>query len=350
MGSRPNLANLAIHLRSFLHVEFDLFSELIAATGILAAREDSEQSLPRASKLEQEPFEIGIDLGRTRVALLDVANPSLSLLPSTDLARRARAVGTSLGPELVDHFPGPVAGKTLLLVAHRWCQSLATNGGRNVAGECFVQVTNQDPKPMTDPTALFNWEERYRNGSVEAMPWYWPSLDRDLAAALARYGISSGSVLDQGTGAGTQAIALAERGFSVTGTDVAAAAIEYAARNAKARGVDVTFVEDSVLATKIRGPFDVIFDRGCLHVLAPADRPIYVETIRRLLAPEGWLFLKTFSHLQRGTGVPHRFTPDDIRRLFGTSQQFEVVEILDTDFEGQLATYPKALFAAIRPT
>ena len=222
--------------------------------------------------------------------------------------------------------------------------------GRNVAGECFAQMTNRTRQPMTDPPHCSTG--RSVTGTDPSRRCGGTGL-RSIAISQprsTRYGISSGRVLDQGTGPGTQAIALAERGFTVTGTDVAAAAIEYATRKAKARGVDVTFVEDSVLATKIRGPFDVIFDRGCFHVLAVADRPLYVETTRRLLAPGGWLFLKTFSHHQAGTGVPHRFSPDDIRRLFGTSQHFEVVEILDTDFEGQLATYPKALFAAIRPT
>ena len=201
---------------------------------------------------------------------------------------------------------------------------------------------------MTNPRGFPGWEERYRTATIETMPWYWPSLDRDLEAALERYRISSGRALDLGTGPGTQAIALAERGFTVTGTDLAAAAIDYAKRTAKARAVDVTFVEDDVLATKLTGPFDVIVDRGCFHVLAPADRPVYVEAMHRLLAPSRWLFLKTFSHHQPGNLGPYRFAPDDIRQLFDAGRRFEVVEILDTDFQGQLDPYPKALFAVIR--
>src|SRR5262249_3828942 len=153
----------------------------------------------------------------------------------------------------------------------------------------------------------------------ETMPWYWPSLDRDLDAALARHGIASGHALDLGTGPGTQAIALAERGFTVTGTDLAAAAIDHASRDAKKRGVDVTWIEDDILATQLPGPFDFIFDRGCFHVIDPAKRSSYVRTIQRLLAPSAWLFLKTFSHLQPGDFGPYRFRPEEIRQLFGAS-------------------------------
>jgi 2-polyprenyl-3-methyl-5-hydroxy-6-metoxy-1,4-benzoquinol methylase len=201
---------------------------------------------------------------------------------------------------------------------------------------------------MNDERVFPGWQERYRQGGVEAMPWYWPALDRDLEAALRRLGVASGRVLDLGTGPGTQAIALAERGFAVTGTDVAAAAIEYAARSANERKVKVTWTQDDILATRLTGPYDMIFDRGCFHVIHPASRGSYVRTIQRLLAPSGWLFLKTFSHLQPGDLGPYRFRPEEIRALFDADQGFEVVELFDSDFQGQLDPYPKALFAAIR--
>jgi SAM-dependent methyltransferase len=201
---------------------------------------------------------------------------------------------------------------------------------------------------MTEPRAFPDWEELYRTDAVEQLPWYSPKLDPDLEAALAQHGIDAGRVLDQGTGPATQAIALAERGLLVTAADVSAAAIAYGARQAKARRADVTFVQDDILATRLEGPFDAVFDRGCFHVLKPDDRPAYVRTLHRLLAPSGWLFLKTFSHRQPGEMGPYRFAPDDIRGLFGATSGFEVVEILDTVFQGQLDPLPKALFSSIQ--
>jgi SAM-dependent methyltransferase len=200
----------------------------------------------------------------------------------------------------------------------------------------------------TGPRGFPNWEELYRNDTVEKLPWYWPALDPDLDEALARHGVRSGRVLDLGTGPGTQAIALAERGFAVTATDISSAAIAYAARKAKERGVAVAFAQDDVLATRLHGPFEAIFDRGCFHVLAPEHRASYAAMVHQWLVPSGWLFLKTFSHEQPGTQGPHRFTPHDIRGLFTGERGFEVVEILDTIYQGQLDPFPRALFAVIR--
>ena len=193
-----------------------------------------------------------------------------------------------------------------------------------------------------------DWEALYRNGGVEQLPWYSPTLDPDLDAALARYGIRSGRVLDQGTGPGTQAIALAKLGFTVTATDVSLAAIAYASRKAQTELAQPAFVQDDILATRLTGPFDVVFDRGCFHILSPEQRPAYVQTMHRLLGPSGWLFLKTFSHLQPGDIGPYRFSPDQIRALFTETTGFDVRETLDTVFQGQLDPFPRALFSAIR--
>jgi cyclopropane fatty-acyl-phospholipid synthase-like methyltransferase len=56
----------------------------------------------------------------------------------------------------------------------------------------------------------------------------------------------------------------------------------------------IQFLVDDVLASRLDGNFDVIFDRGCFHVLEPEDRARYVETVSALLEPQGHLFLKCF--------------------------------------------------------
>jgi len=190
-----------------------------------------------------------------------------------------------------------------------------------------------------------SWEALYENDGVEQLPWF--HRDADFAAALARWKIPAGArVLDQGTGPGTQAVALAKRGYAVTATDIAPGALVYAERKAKEQGATVTWVRDDVLATKLTGPFDAIFDRGCFHVLPPEARAGYAASMQKLLAPGGFLFLKTFSHLQPGDQGPHRFEPDDIRAIF--AERFEVIDIVDSAFQGQRDPFPKALFSMLR--
>lgn len=197
------------------------------------------------------------------------------------------------------------------------------------------------------PRGFPSWEALYENDVVETLPWFHRELDADFAAALERWKIAPGArVLDQGTGPGTQAVALAQRGYAVTATDLAPAALAYAERKAKEQGASVQWVRDDVLATQLEGPFDAVFDRGCFHVLPPESRASYAASMQRLLVPGGFLFLKTFSHLQPGEQGPHRFRPEDLRAVF--AERFEVVDIVDTEFQGQLDPRPKALFATLR--
>ena len=145
-----------------------------------------------------------------------------------------------------------------------------------------------------------HWEAMYQERAVESMPWFNPELDDDLKQALDELGLRDGSALDLGTGPGTQAMHLARSGFDVTATDISGTAIRLAQGKAEAQGLAITWVQDDILDTHLTRQFDLMFDRGCFHVLAPERRQAYVSIVSRLLKPGGYLFLKCFSHLQPG--------------------------------------------------
>ncbi len=200
---------------------------------------------------------------------------------------------------------------------------------------------------MTTEQPVFpGWDERYQQQAVESMPWFYPELDDDLKQALDRLDLRSGSALDLGTGPGTQAIQLAQRGFDVTAADISDAAIRLARAKAEAQGLAITWQQDDILSTRLVGPFDLIFDRGCFHVLPPERRPEYVSTVAGLLKPGGSFFLKCFSQLQPGMQGPHRFTPEQIRSIFET--HFQVRSITETVYQGTLDPLPRALFCTMR--
>ena len=189
-----------------------------------------------------------------------------------------------------------------------------------------------------------DWQKLYASQPVETMPWYHPALDHDLDAALKAKNLSSGTFLDIGTGPGTQAALLAQRGFTVTGTDVADTAIA----KAGALSTEVRWMQDDILKTKLSEPFDFAFDRGCFHVLDPKDRPTYVATLKRLVKRGGAAFLKCFSADMPDTGLgPHRFSRKDIEDIFGVD--FEIESIHDSEYRGQLDPPPKALFIVLKP-
>jgi 2-polyprenyl-3-methyl-5-hydroxy-6-metoxy-1,4-benzoquinol methylase len=195
------------------------------------------------------------------------------------------------------------------------------------------------------PPGFPDWETLYGTHPADRLPWYHADLDPDLAAALRARGLAGGRALDLGTGPGTQAVALAALGFTVTGTDISPTALAGAAELAAARGVAVEFVRDDVLASRLVGPFDLVLDRGCFHVLDPGERPTYVDTVARLLVAGGLLFLKTFSVAQPGAEGPYRFTADELRDLFAA--RFDLRASTETIYQGPLDPPPRALFSVL---
>lgn len=190
------------------------------------------------------------------------------------------------------------------------------------------------------------WEDYYQKTPVSEMPWFHEDLDRDIERALAKHAIEPCRALDLGTGPGTQAVELAARGFHVTASDLSPSAIRAASGRAVAAGVRVDFRADDILESSLEGPFDLILDRGCFHVLPPKLRGAYVEQIARLTSPRGLVFLKTFSVKETSPEGPHRFSPEELRSIF--EGPFEIVSIRESVFEGAFEEVPKALFAVLR--
>ncbi len=198
---------------------------------------------------------------------------------------------------------------------------------------------------MPSPTSW--WEDLYRASDVSALPWYTPTLDVDLGAALATRAKPGIRVLDLGTGPGTQAIALAKRGYDVVATDIAPSAIRKAAHAAEREEVRVEFRVDNILDSRLEdGLVDAIMDRGVFHVMPPESRPRYVATVHRILRSRGILFLKAFSDKEPRQGGPFHFSPAELRANFEGA--FDVLSIEDAIFQGTLPEDPKALVAVFR--
>jgi cyclopropane fatty-acyl-phospholipid synthase-like methyltransferase len=195
---------------------------------------------------------------------------------------------------------------------------------------------------------FLGWDERYQQQAVETMPWFYPQLDDDLKQALDELNLDKGRALDLGTGPGTQAIQLARRGFDVTATDLSESAIRLAGAKAEAQGLAIRWQQDDILDSRLTGPFDLIFDRGCFHVLPPERRADYVATVAGLLQTGGYYFLKCFSHLQPGTEGPNRFTSAQIQSIF--SSWLQVRSVSETVYQGTLDPLPRALFCVMQRT
>ncbi|MFL6361267.1 MAG: class I SAM-dependent methyltransferase [Nitrososphaeraceae archaeon] len=190
-----------------------------------------------------------------------------------------------------------------------------------------------------------DWETLYRSQKVETMPWYNENLDYDLENELDQRKITKGKFLDLGTGPATQAIWLAKRGFNITASDLSESAIKRA-RNVYANQKNIDFIVDDILNSKLKeNEFDYIFDRGCFHVLLPADRQRYITTIKQIMKDNGILFLKCFSDKEPRQEGPYKFSQEGIGDVF--SKYFRIDSIKETVYQGTLDPFPKALFVVM---
>ncbi len=182
--------------------------------------------------------------------------------------------------------------------------------------------------------AQANWNERYE---TEETPWDTGEPDTHLVEFIDSGAIRQGRALDVGCGTGTNAIWLAQKGFSVFGVDLAPLAIEKAQAKVADAGLDCRFKQLDFLNDKFaEGPFDFVFDRGCFHVFDDAgDRERFAERVASLLAPDGrWLSLMGSTEgPERDWGPPRRSAREVVDAV---EPALEILELRRVEFHANL--------------
>lgn len=192
-----------------------------------------------------------------------------------------------------------------------------------------------------------DWQRVYENTPAEALPWHFEGLDPDVQAEVRELTSEPKTALDIGCGLGSQAAALAALGLRTTGTDLSAAAIT----RAKALYPGADFIVDNIVRTALTGPFDLVIDRGCFHVLDVSTYEPYLKSLRHLLGPKGLFLLKVLSpenENENGDAPfgPLRFTPKDIQRIF--EPDFRILKMRRTSFQGPTPRSLVAWFTVMR--
>lgn len=152
-------------------------------------------------------------------------------------------------------------------------------------------------------------------------PWDTGVTPPELVEAVeGEQALPPGRALDLGCGTGTNSLYLARHGWRVTGVDFAAPAIARAREKLGRAGTlpgsarffrgDATDLDD----LHLDGPYELVFDLGCLHTIPHEKRAGYTEGVSRLAAP-GALFM-IYGFLPSPEMRPRGVTPDEVRRLF----------------------------------
>jgi SAM-dependent methyltransferase len=133
-------------------------------------------------------------------------------------------------------------------------------------------------------------------GSYDLMFPDWDASMARQASQLSEFIPPGARVLDCACGIGTQAIGLAQRGYSVVGTDLSPKAAARAVVEASARWVSLpAFAADMRALPFADDSFDVVLaaDNALPHLLTPDDVLAALREMRRVLRPGGRLILST---------------------------------------------------------
>jgi methyl halide transferase len=166
------------------------------------------------------------------------------------------------------------------------------------------------------------WEGLYAGRSDR---WELGGPTPPLVAYLASHPRPPGEhVAVPGCGRGHDARLLARQGYRVRGFDFADPAIREARALAAGAGVDVVFEQRDVfgLAGDYRGFFDGLWEYTSFCAIDPTRRPEYVDVVRALLKPGGWLLACFFPVRDTAGGPPFSATEPELRRLFSPSFTF----------------------------
>jgi 2-polyprenyl-3-methyl-5-hydroxy-6-metoxy-1,4-benzoquinol methylase len=104
--------------------------------------------------------------------------------------------------------------------------------------------------------------------------------------------VAPGRALDLGMGQGRNAVALAAKGWTVTGVDVSGEAVAAAVRNAEKAGVKITGIKSDYASFDFgRESWDLV---AMIFAWAPIDEPAFVDRVRASLKPGGLVVFENF--------------------------------------------------------
>jgi SAM-dependent methyltransferase len=207
-----------------------------------------------------------------------------------------------------------------------------------------------------DPTDPTRFEQMYRddrlsNGLPAATPWDIGG-PQPVVQQLVALGAIKGEVLDPGTGPGHHAIYYAAAGYSTTGIDGSAGALERARENAQKAGVSVNF--ELADATKLEGledRFDTVVDCAFYHTFStePELQKSYAQALHRATKPGARLYMFEFGeHNVNGFKMLRSLSEKDFRDVLPLGG-WEITYLGTTTYQVNMSAETIEMMAARNP-
>ncbi|MES5957220.1 class I SAM-dependent methyltransferase [Bacillus fungorum] len=129
----------------------------------------------------------------------------------------------------------------------------------------------------------------------KGVPFFTNKPDENLVNYFEKKLLNPGKVLELGCGPGRNAIYFAEKGCLVDAVDLSQESIQWATERAKEKNVHVNFIYNNIFDLQIEeGTYDIVYDSGCFHHIAPHRRMNYINLVKKALKPGGYFAITCF--------------------------------------------------------
>ncbi|HHK5542523.1 MULTISPECIES: class I SAM-dependent methyltransferase [Bacillus cereus group] len=156
----------------------------------------------------------------------------------------------------------------------------------------YEDLLNMLDSLLREPTQF--WDDFYSNREKE-IPFFTNKPDENLVSYFEKKLLNPGKVLELGCSPGRNAIYFAENGCLVDAVDLSQESIQWATERSKEKNVNVNFIHDNIFDLQMeKGTYDIVYDSGCFHHIAPHRRMSYINLVKKALKPGGYFAITCF--------------------------------------------------------
>ncbi|MYL49846.1 methyltransferase domain-containing protein [Halobacillus litoralis] len=145
---------------------------------------------------------------------------------------------------------------------------------------------------LREPAEFWNG---FYNDREKGVPFFENIPDENLVGYFKNGWLRPRRVLELGCGPGRNAIYLAKQGCQVDAVDLSEESLKWAHERARAEEVDIHFMNENLFELNVEpSTYDLVYDSGCFHHIAPHRRMDYIKLLKKALIPGGFYGLTCF--------------------------------------------------------